>query len=213
MAQEKKKITIKVPYLSNREGVVEDEVVSYIPSEASETRKKRLLSQYVYVYLLNQRQGTRKSKTRSEVKGTTKKVYRQKGTGRARHGDKKAPIFVGGGIAHGPKLNIYSKKLTVKQKKLAMKYVLEFILKEKRIVFLNEKKVEKTKEASKIIGNLGDPRALVIVSGSDSLVKGFRNLSGVVLVHESEVNPYNLLLKPKVICMKDAWKKLSSYLT
>src|SRR3990172_10626024 len=80
----------------------------------------RLLAQYVRVYLANQRQGNASTKTRGEVTGSTRKIYRQKGTGNARHGSIKAPIFVGGGITFGPKPRDYSLKMNKKQKTLAL---------------------------------------------------------------------------------------------
>src|SRR3989338_10897476 len=78
-----------------------------------------LLAQAVRVYLVNQRQGNVKVKTRSEVIGSTRKIYRQKGTGKARHGAIKAPIFVGGGVAHGPKQKDYNLKFNKKMRKKA----------------------------------------------------------------------------------------------
>ena len=78
---------------------------------------KTLLAQYVRVYLANQREGNASSKTRAEVAGTTKKVYKQKGTGGARHGSKKAPIYKGGGVVGGPKPAEYRLQLSKKQRK------------------------------------------------------------------------------------------------
>ena len=79
----------------------------------------KLLAQYVRVYLVNRRQGTASTKTRGEVSGSTRKIYKQKGTGKARHGDIKAPIFTGGGVVGGPKPQDYSLKLNKKQTKKA----------------------------------------------------------------------------------------------
>src|SRR3990170_8751536 len=80
----------------------------------------KLLAQAVYIHLANQRAGTRSTKTRSQVTGSTRKIYRQKGTGRARHGDITAPIFVGGGIVGGPKPRDYSANMNKKQKRKAL---------------------------------------------------------------------------------------------
>ncbi len=82
--------------------------------------KPQLLAQAVRVYLANQRQGTQNAKTRAEVERTRKKLYRQKGTGGARHGDRKAPIFVGGGVAFAPKPRDYSLALSKKMRRLAL---------------------------------------------------------------------------------------------
>ena len=103
------------------------------------TENKSLLAQAVRVYLVNQRQGNVKVKTRSEVIGSTRKIYRQKGTGKARHGAIKAPIFVGGGVAHGPKQKEYNLKFNKKEKKLALYGALSSKLKEKKIFGLDEK--------------------------------------------------------------------------
>jgi len=92
----------------------------------------KLLSQYVYVYLNNLKKGRHKTKTRGEVAGSTRKIYRQKGTGRARHGDIKAPIFVGGGVAFGPTGQYRRLKLTKKMRRKALFYALSLKLKEKK---------------------------------------------------------------------------------
>src|SRR3989344_7204583 len=92
-----------------------------LPKEAfSVDVNKALLAQAVRVYQSNQRQGTASTKTRGEVVGSTRKIYRQKGTGRARHGDIKAPIFVGGGVAHGPKSANYRKSISQKMRRIAL---------------------------------------------------------------------------------------------
>ena len=106
-----------------------------VPSEIFDvTASDKLLAQYVRVYLANQRQGTNKVKTRSEVKGSTRKIYRQKGTGRARHGAKTAPIFVGGGVAHGPRLRSFKLKLNKKQRRKALYYSLTLMKKSGDII-------------------------------------------------------------------------------
>jgi large subunit ribosomal protein L4 len=125
MAQEQKKKTIK-----------KEKIIDF-PKEMFESiENKPLLAQAVRVYLANQRQGNASTKTRGEVHGTTKKVYKQKGTGRARHGAKKAPIFVGGGIAGGPKPRDYSLKLNKQQKKIALICALTLKRNEKKLFVL-----------------------------------------------------------------------------
>src|SRR3989338_9847754 len=93
----------------------------------------RLLAQYVRVYLANRRQGTASAKTRAEVKGSTRKIYKQKGTGKARHGDIKAPIFIGGGVVGGPIPRDFSLKFNKKQKRKVLFYALTLKLKQKDI--------------------------------------------------------------------------------
>ena len=109
----KKEIIVKKYTVEGVEsGIVDlkDELISYEPN-------KTLLAQYVRVFLANQREGNASSKTRAEVAGTTKKVYKQKGTGGARHGSKKAPIYKGGGVVGGPKPAEYRLQLSKKQRK------------------------------------------------------------------------------------------------
>ena len=103
------------------------------------TSNPSLLAQAVRVYLVNQRQGNVSVKTRSEVVGSTRKIYRQKGTGKARHGAIKAPIFVGGGVAHGPKQKDYNLKFSKKEKRIALFAALSEKLKEKKIIGLEDK--------------------------------------------------------------------------
>ena len=106
-----------------------------LPKEAfAVSVKPQLLAQAVRVYQFNRRQGTASTKTRGEVTGSTRKIYRQKGTGRARHGDIKAPIFVGGGIVGGPKPKDYSLGINKKQKTKAFFGALTLKLKEKNIL-------------------------------------------------------------------------------
>src|SRR3990167_8071260 len=108
----------------------------------------QLLAQAIKVYLTNQRQGTKHAKTRGEVAGSGKKIWRQKGTGKARHGDRQAPLFVGGGIAHGPKGNEnYKLNLPDKMKRLALRIVLTDKLKDERIVLVKSLKTVKAKTA------------------------------------------------------------------
>ena len=107
------KSDVTIPFIDAK-GVKSTFIVpkSLFEVEASD----KLLSLYNRVFLANQRKGTSKTLTRSEVRGSTKKIYRQKGTGRARHGARKAPIFVGGGVAHGPQLRLFHLKINKKQR-------------------------------------------------------------------------------------------------
>jgi large subunit ribosomal protein L4 len=120
------------------------------------TASANLVAQYIRVYLANQKQGTQSTKTRGEVKGSTRKIYRQKGTGRARHGDIKAPIFVGGGIAHGPKPRDLSLKINKKQKRNILLYVISQRFREGDIYFVDGllKIKPKTQELISILKNL-----------------------------------------------------------
>ena len=128
-----------------------------LPKEIFEAKiNKILMAQAVRVYLANQRKARAKTKDRSQVRGSGRKIYRQKGTGRARHADRYAPIFVGGGRAHGPQgLSPRHLKMPKKMRRLALFSALTSQLKEKKITVIDDlTKIEpKTKEMAKILKN------------------------------------------------------------
>lgn len=173
-----------------------------------------LMSQAVRVYLANQRRGTVKTKSRGEVKISTKKIYRQKGTGRARHGAASAPIFVGGGIAFGPRQRDYSLKLSQKMRKVALFSALSAKLKagEIKIVTGLEKLEPKTKIFADTIVNLSlnekKPQILLITpkSGKDfeMVMKGARNLKGVKITSSNLLNTYDVLAHRNILFMKNS---------
>lgn len=170
-----------------------------------------VLSQYVRVYLANQRQGNASTKTRSEVVGSTKKIFKQKGTGRARHGSIKAPIFVGGGVAGGPKPRDYSLKMSKKQRKQALFQALTAKQKEKNVWGLsNEFLTMKPKTASfyktlKTAG-IGGKRTLVLVPKKDKngLVLAGRNIEGVTFEEVKNVNAYEVMRTSNLLIVEDA---------
>jgi large subunit ribosomal protein L4 len=171
----------------------------------------RLLAQYKRVYLANQRQGTASTKTRGEVTGSTRKIYRQKGTGRARHGDIRAPIFVGGGIVHGPKPRDYSLKMNKKQKQKALFYSLSEKFRKGDIYFIDGllKIKAKTKETLKILANfkLDQQKPILVVypkENSKNLILAIRNLEKVDFCQINSLNPYQILKANKIIFAKEA---------
>ncbi|PIZ68222.1 50S ribosomal protein L4 [Candidatus Roizmanbacteria bacterium CG_4_9_14_3_um_filter_33_18] len=176
------------------------------------TENKSLLAQAVRVYLVNQRQGNVKVKTRSEVTGSTRKIYRQKGTGKARHGAIKAPIFVGGGIAHGPKQKDYNLKFNKKEKKLALYGALSIKLKEKKIFGLDEKALTmspKTKTVAnflKVLKLVGKNNLMILkkISGKNNLVLAMRNISNISFVDVNSLNPYLILKSSSLIFVENA---------
>lgn len=193
---------------------IKTEIVPYVKSDKKELKKKKVLAQYVYVYQVNQRQGTRQTKTRGEVNASTRKIYRQKGTGRARHGSKKAPIFMGGGIAHGPRNKVYKLRINKKQKQLSMRYALEQKLSEKRIAKLSNVNAEKTKTANEIMKKLGWKNALLVIGDTElAKMRGFKNLPEVKIVKVSELNTYHVLLKQNLISSIEAWEKLKTFIS
>lgn len=159
----------------------------------------RLLAQYVRVYLTNQRQGTRKVKSRGEVSASTRKIYRQKGTGRARHGAKTAPIFVGGGVAFGPQPKEYNLKLNKKQKVKALLGSLSSAVKSSRLFILDgADSVSKTNELSKIVSAVfekNNKSSVLVYSSSKEkgLYAAAKNLDNILAVDARILNAYEVL--------------------
>lgn len=171
-----------------------------------------LLSQYVRVYLTNQRQGNAMAKTRGEVIGSTRKIYRQKGTGKARHGDIKAPIFVGGGVVGGPRPKEYSLSINKKQKKKALFFALTNRLKDNDIVGLSDKFLDmqpKTREFAKFLKLAGfnDKSILMVLPDmkNDNLIKASRNLPGVTLTDVRSINAFEILKYKKIFMIQRAF--------
>lgn len=155
-------------------------------------------------YLANQRQGTHKAKERGEVKGSTRKIKKQKGTGTARAGDIKNPLFKGGGRVFGPRPRNYGFKLNVKQKRLARKSALSYKAKEGAIVVLEDFSFDapQTKKYTEILGNFDalDKKSLLVVSESNKNVYlSSRNLKKAKVVTASEINTYDLMNASSVI--------------
>lgn len=180
---------------------------------------KNLLAQYIYVYLSNQRQGTASTKTRGEVVGSTRKIYRQKGTGGARHGSRKAPIFVGGGVVGGPKPKDYSKKLTKKQRRRALIYAFSLAFKDKNIIVgkFSFNKISKTKDAVNFLRKIKvvpkKDKVLMVFDGmEEKLKRAFRNIEGVTYKNLSSLNAYDFLLQQKIVFNKDVFDKFINFL-
>jgi large subunit ribosomal protein L4 len=175
---------------------------------------KTLMTQAVRVYLANQRRGTLSTKSRGDVKISTRKIYRQKGTGRARHGAASAPIFVGGGIAFGPKPRDFSLKLNQSMKRVALFSALTSKLKDGEIKIVTglEKIEPKTKKMVDVIKKLeldGKKSQVLLVmakSGSDSknVIKAARNIKGVTVMGSNLINTYEVLSNKRILFMKDA---------
>lgn len=182
------------------------EVIELPESIFGITVSDSLLADYIRVYQTNRRFGNASAKTRSEVVGSTKKIYRQKGTGRARHGANKAPIFVGGGVAHGPTGKVFALSMNKKQKRKALFSLLTAKLKDNKISFvkglLGVK--PKTKEMALVIKNFDTAnkgRVLLTFPKAESrnMVLASRNLAGVTLKDVQSLNGYDVLVAQKII--------------
>lgn len=154
-------------------------------------------------YLANQRQGTHKSKQRAEITGSTKKLKKQKGTGTARAGSIKSPLFKGGGRVFGPVPRDYGFKLNKKVKKAARKSIFSAKIKENELLVVEDFSFEspKTKEFNAIINNLvNDSKSLLIVNDdSKNIFLSSRNLKKAKVSTVSEINTYDLINAGKVV--------------
>lgn len=149
-------------------------------------------------YMANKRQGTHKSKERSEISGSTRKLGRQKGGGGARRGDINSPVLVGGGRVFGPRPRDYNFKLNKKVKSLARKSALTYKAKDNKIIVVEDFKFEapKTKEFLEIAKNLnvaGSKFLLVVPEKEESVMLSARNLQKVEILKASELNTYKVL--------------------
>lgn len=167
----------------------------------------------VVAYQANRRSGTAQTKTRGEVRGTGKKMYRQKGTGGARHGDRKAPIFVGGGVAFGPRNRSYAKTVPKKVRTLALQRVLGEKINEGLVLSAKSFDVPsgKTKDFVKTLRELTDAERVIIIGKefSDETYRAERNLTFALLQTAENVNIEELLFWGTVIILDCALETLA----
>ena len=169
--------------------------------------KENLVHQAVVQYLANNRQGTQKAKTRSEVSGGGAKPWRQKGTGHARQGSTRAPQWTGGGMVFAPVPRDYSFKMNKKEKRAALKSVLTDKVQENKLLVLDELKFDapKTKDMKKVLDALKVEKALIIVGNdSDNAVISARNIAGVATASPETINVFDLLKYNTVIATKSS---------
>ena len=182
-----------------------EDIFGIIPNE-------ELVHSVIVNYLANQRQGTQSTKTRAEVRGGGKKPWRQKGTGIARQGSIRAPHWVGGGIALGPKPRSYSYKLNKKEKRLAIKSCLssKVIENELTVVDKIELKEIKTKEVAKMLNNLklAGKTLILLPEKNEVIQKSARNIEGVKTLSVNTINAYDLVNYNNLVITLDTVKKL-----
>ena len=162
-------------------------------------------------YLANQRQGTQSTKTRSEVSGGGRKPWKQKGTGRARQGSIRAPQWIKGGIALGPKPRSYKYTLNKKVKRLALKSALTTKVQENNIIVLDSLNFDevKTKNMAKVLENIKVEKALVVISEKNLNVQlSTRNIPNVKAALVNTINTYDLLKYQTLVITKDAVEKI-----
>ncbi len=175
-----------------------------------------LMHQALVRQLANARRGTHKTKSRGEVNRTKAKWYRQKGTGRARHGSRNANLFVGGGVAHGPKPRKYTKKMPRKMRRAALRSALSVKAMENQVVVLDALEMEapKTKEMVAVLGNLGLAQRVLILlpEWNESVEKSARNLPQVRTLRASYLNVRDLLGYDHVLVPLGALRVIESIL-
>ncbi len=164
-----------------------------------------------------QRQGTHSTKTRSEVRGGGKKPWRQKGTGRARHGSIRSPIWVGGGVTFGPTPIKYTKKMNRKERRLAIKSALAYKYKENDLIVLDDFnfKSHKTKDMINTLKKLNilNEKVLIVVEElTDNLILSTRNLENVMLLHVNEINTLDIVSVDKMVITVNAAKIIEEVL-
>ncbi|MFW6123832.1 MAG: 50S ribosomal protein L4 [Acidobacteriota bacterium] len=181
-----------------------DEVLSYSTDD-------HLLYEAVVNYRANQRKGIASTKTRNEVRGGGRKPWRQKGTGRARAGSIRSPIWRKGGITFGPKPRSYYYKLPKKSKVNALKYALSQKYKEEQIKVVKDLKFKKskTKQGVKFLEKLGLDSALIVDSHkNDNLILSMRNIPGIKIIDYNQINVYDILNHNSLVFSQQSFDKL-----
>jgi len=206
--------------------------LSILNKDGKDSKKKAKLSDSIYgiepndhaiyldvkQHLANKRQGTSKSKERAEITGSTKKIKKQKGTGTARAGSIKSPLFRGGGTAFGPRPRDYSFKLNKKLKRLARCSALSYKAKEGELHIVENFDMDapKTKEFTQILSNLksSDKKTLMVVPElNKNIYLSSRNLKGIKVVTASDINTYDLMNSKSVLVAEAALAKIETILS
>lgn len=172
---------------------------------------RHVIYEAVRAYRANQRQGTVKTKTRAEVSGSGRKPWKQKGTGRARSGSVRSPVWRHGGTVHGPKPRDYRIDLPKKVRRLALRSVLSDKLRHEAIMVLDELKLDapKSKQLASVLKTLGVERKVLIVAnlGNDNLVLAARNSRKLRVMPPEDLNAYEVLLADRVLFTRTAIEK------
>ena len=168
----------------------------------------------VTAYRANRRTGSANTKTRGEVAGNNRKIYRQKGTGNARHGDHQSPIFVGGGVVFGPRPCDYTKKVNKSTRKLALRRVLGDIITGGKVVTVPSFSIEdgKTKSFVAAVAAIAEGKKILIISDSfdENTKRAGRNVQEVLLMTAAEVNVEQLLNARKVVIVESALETIAN---
>ncbi len=173
---------------------------------------EHIINLAIVQYLANKRLGTKSAKTRAEVAGGGKKPWRQKKTGRARHGSIRSPIWRGGGVVFAPKPRDFSKKMNKKEKRLAIKSALTVKAQESNIIVLDALELAeiKTKEMQKVLNNIkAADKALIMIEESNKNIQlSARNIPNVRTASVNTINVYDLIKYDSLVITKSAVSKL-----
>ena len=168
---------------------------------------EHLVHMAVLQQLANNRQGTQKAKTRSEVRGGGRKPWRQKGTGHARQGSTRAPQWTGGGVVFAPVPRDYSFKINKKEKRAALKSALTSRVQENKLIVVDELKLDeiKTKQFAQLMKNLNVDKALVVINDNDqNIVMSAKNIPTVKVAQTNTINVFDILKYSTVVVTKAA---------
>ncbi len=174
-----------------------------------------LIYENVKMQLANRRLGTAATRNHTLVSGTTAKMYRQKGTGRARHGDMRTNIFVGGGKAFGPHPRDYSYSIPKKARRGGLRAALSIKARDGKVLILDSFPAEKikTKDAASSLKGLGVSSGLIVVNGrSENLEKSIRNIKNVKLISSDSINVYDVMKYEHTVILKDALVRIQEVL-
>lgn len=176
---------------------------------------KSIIHEAVRACLANRRVGCSCTKTRGEVHATNKKPYKQKGTGRARHGTLASPIFVGGGITFGPRPRDYTIQMPKKKKRVALQSALSLKVKENKFLVLDKwNEAKKTKEMVSVLKSMNVSNALIILNEPNELLeRTVRNIPYIDVTYTDRLNTYNIIAHDFLICTKDVVAKIQEGLT
>ena len=177
----------------------------------------KLIAQVLYSQIANSKPRLAKTKQRNEIRGSTAKIYAQKGTGNARHGSKKAPIFVGGGVAHGPKGNVYKvRKINKKEKKSSLISAISQKTKNKNLIIFEDvkDKINKTKQFNIFLKKNKINNALIVVDlkTKKNIELSARNIANIKLIEAYYLSTYDILKYKQIMLTKSSTKELEQRL-
>ncbi len=202
---------MKIELLSN----TKNKDISISNDVFSKEFNESLIHQAVVSFMAASRQGSAKQKNRSEVRGGGKKPYRQKGTGRARAGTIRSPLWRGGGVTFAARPRDYSKKLNKKMYRAAIKSIFSELVRQNRLVAIEKPVLEKpkTKEIASFLNQFSLSKVLIIIDELDmNLYLSARNIPNVDVITVREINPVNLLKPQKVAVTSEALKQIEEWI-